>query len=154
MIPRHTPNPHTMRESLYLLGELNDARRLHLPAPTKMFEAKLDEHDMRCGYDKAKGQHFGEPVTLDNEKSPQRNPNWRAALDKMPYHRGAPKKEIARCKCGGTTTTSMTWTKCDLCGDRFRVKPSPDVDAVYDPDKCPSCGNPKGDGRCMACGFS
>lgn len=55
---------------------------------------------------------------------------------------------------------------CPGCGEHDRLQQvtgdpetvdlrgSPPVQASkpYDPDACPSCGNPKGAGRCLACG--
>ena len=114
-------NRETLERSLHLLTNLNDARRLHLPGAVKTFEAKLDEHDLRCGYDKAVSPHFGEPVPEFGERGPQHNPKFPDALPQTPV-------EVA-------------------------VAERTDEEE-YDPDKCPSCGQSKGEGRCMACGFS
>lgn len=64
---------------------------------------------------------------------------------------GAPRLYVCHGRAEGHSETGG-------CGYMTKIQPPDEpertVGGVVEADPCPSCGNPKGDGRCLACGFS
>ncbi len=78
-----------LTHSLALLVRLNEARRIGQRDAATELDVELERHDQRRGFSRSHSVDYGKPVPMhDAGQGPQRNPNWRAALDKLNAMRG------------------------------------------------------------------
>ena len=75
--------------ALDVLRRLNEARRIGQGYAAAMLEEQLEEIDARGGYQRSFRPEDNRPFRQgEKTRGRQRNPNWRAALDKLNAMRG------------------------------------------------------------------